>query len=134
MAEAYGWPADISGDEILHCIVALNRERAAEEARRLVRWLRPDYQNPAGRPVAAKGEQTAMDIGPKDKAEKTPWPKTLPEQIAGVRAPLSDLGTATPEQIARQFQRGRTASVQPLLERLTAIGYACLTEDGRFAH
>ena len=27
-------------------LVALNRERAAEEKRGLTRWLRPDYQNP----------------------------------------------------------------------------------------
>lgn len=32
--------------EILSRLVALNRERAAEEARGLVRWLRPEYQAP----------------------------------------------------------------------------------------
>ncbi|THD82411.1 class I SAM-dependent DNA methyltransferase [Aliigemmobacter aestuarii] len=133
VAEAYGWPADLSDDEILHRLVDLNRERAAEEARGLVRWLRPEYQNPAGRAVAAKGEQTAMDIGPKDKAEKAPWPKTLPEQIAAVRAALSDLGEATPEQVARQFQRARAGSVQPLLESLTALGQARVMKEGRFA-
>lgn len=132
VAEAYGWPADLTDDEILHRLVDLNRERATEEARGLVRWLRPDYQNPAGRTVA-KGEQTAMDIGPAETATKAPWPKTLPEQIAAVRGALSDLGTATPEQVARQFQRARAGSVQPLLESLTALGQARLVEGGRFA-
>ncbi|MDX5391134.1 MAG: class I SAM-dependent DNA methyltransferase, partial [Rhodobacterales bacterium] len=66
VAEAYGWPADLSDDDILHRLVALNRERAAEEARGLIRWLRPDYQNPEGRTAIAKGEQGALDIGPKD--------------------------------------------------------------------
>ncbi len=132
VAEAYGWPADLTDDEILHRLVDLNRERAAEEARGLVRWLRPDYQNPAGRTVA-KGEQTAMDIGPAETTAKAPWPKTLPEQIAAVRGALSDLGTATPEQVARQFQRARAGSVQPLLESLTALGQARLVEGGRFA-
>lgn len=132
VAEAYGWPADLTDDEILHRLVDLNRERAAEEARGLVRWLRPDYQNPAGRTVT-KGEQTAMDIGPTEATTKAPWPKTLPEQIAAVRNTLSDLGTATPEQVARQFLRARAGSVQPLLESLTALGHARIMEDGRFA-
>ena len=132
VAEAYGWPADLTDDEILHRLVDLNRARAAEEARGLVRWLRPGYQNPAGRTVT-KGEQTAMDIGPAETATNAPWPKTLPEQIAAVRNALSDLGTATPEQVARQFLRARAGSVQPLLESLTALGQARFTEDGRFA-
>lgn len=133
VAEAYGWPATLSDDDILHRLVDLNRARAAEEARGKIRWLRPEYQNPQGHAATDKGEQTAMDIGPKDTTTKTPWPKALPEQIAAVRAALSDLGTATPEQVARQFQRGRSASVQPLLESLAALGQARLTEDGRFA-
>ena len=33
-------------EELLTRLVALNRERAVEEARGLVRWLRPDYQIP----------------------------------------------------------------------------------------
>ena len=133
VAEAYGWPESLSDDEILHRLVALNRDRAAEEARGHIRWLRPDYQNPAGKAVQAKGEQTAMDIGPTEATTKAPWPKSLPEQIAAVRNALHDLGTATPEQVARQFQRARATSVQPLLESLTAIGQARLVEGGRFA-
>ena len=133
VADAYGWPATLTDDEILHRLVDLNRERAAEEARGLIRWLRPDYQNPAGKAALAKGEQTAMDIGPAESTAKTPWPKTLPEQIAAVRATLSDLGTATPEQVARQFHRARAGSVQPLLESLAALGHARLVEGGSFA-
>ena len=41
-----------------------------EEARGLVRWLRPDYQNPAGRAVAAKADQGALDIGPTESTIK----------------------------------------------------------------
>lgn len=133
VADAYGWPATLTDDDILHRLVDLNRERALEEARGLVRWLRPEYQNPAGRAAVAKGDQGAMDLGPKDTTTKAPWPKSLPEQIAAVQAALYDLGEATPEQIARQFQRGRAGTVQPLLESLTALGHARLTEAGRFA-
>ncbi|MFN3970910.1 MAG: class I SAM-dependent DNA methyltransferase [Gemmobacter sp.] len=133
VADAYGWPATLTDDDILHRLVDLNRTRAAEEARGLIRWLRPDYQNPAGKAAAAKGEQAALDIGPAEPTAKTPWPKTLPEQIAAVRATLTDLGTATPEQVARQFHRARAGSVQPLLESLAALGHARLVDGGSFA-
>lgn len=133
VAEAYGWPADLSDDEILHRLVDLNKHRAAEEARGHVRWLRPEYQNPAGQQATAKDQQGALDIGPKDTATKAPWPKSLPEQIAAVQAALADLGEATPEQVARQFQRARSGTVQPLLESLSALGHARQTEGGRFA-
>ncbi|WP_395005166.1 class I SAM-dependent DNA methyltransferase [Cypionkella sp.] len=133
VAEAYGWPVSLTDDQILHNLVALNRERAAEEANGLIRWLRPDYQNPAGQQAAAKGEQSSMDIGPVVSTDKTPWPKNLPEQIAAVHFALHEMGEATPDQIARKFQRARSASVQPLLESLTALGQARQVEGGRFA-
>ena len=133
MAEAYGWPAPLSDDEILHRLVDLNRERAAEEARGHIRWLRPEYQNPTGHTAAAKDQQAALDVGPQETTTKTPWPKSLPEQIAAVRAALDDLGEASPEQVARQFHRARTSAVQPLLQSLAALGQARTVAGGRFA-
>lgn len=44
VAAAYGWPAELSAQEIVARLVALNAERAAEEAAGTIRWLRPDYQ------------------------------------------------------------------------------------------
>ena len=41
---AYGWPIDLTDEQILERLVALNAERAEEEKRGLVRWLRPEYQ------------------------------------------------------------------------------------------
>ena len=59
VAKAYGWPANLSADEILSRLVALNAERAAEEARGLVRWLRPEYQRTrAGAGAGAEGNTT----------------------------------------------------------------------------
>jgi len=73
---------------------ATSRARAAEEAAGLVRRLRPNYQNPAGR-VAAKDQQAELDLSAAfDAADMAPWPKALPEQIAAVRAVLSDMGAA----------------------------------------
>jgi len=47
VAAAYGWNWPLAPAEIVARLVALNAERAAEEAAGLIRWLRPDYQ--AGR-------------------------------------------------------------------------------------
>ena len=46
--EAYGWSDDLSGEEILERLVALNHERAEEEKHGLIRWFRPDFQNLGG--------------------------------------------------------------------------------------
>lgn len=132
VAEAYGWPMDLSDEDILFRLVALNKERAEEEARGHIRWLRPDYQNPEGR-VAAKGKTKDMDLGVTAKIEKAPWPKTLPDQIAAVRETLTEMGEATPDQIARRFMRARTTSVKPLLESLAALGQAELVDESKYA-
>ena len=131
-AEAYGWPATLSDDEILQNLVTLNRTRAAEEARGQIRWLRPAYQNPAGHAATAT-EQAEMDVGVALPTAKTPWPKTLPQQFAAVRAALDELGEATPEQIARHFARARATTVLPLMESLAALGHAQVTERGSYA-
>ncbi|MCY0148672.1 class I SAM-dependent DNA methyltransferase [Hoeflea sp. G2-23] len=153
--QAYGW-GDIAGkligrqgatkphqlkasdqknaeDELMYRLVSLNKERTAEEAAGHIRWLRPDYQNPEGKHAEAKGNQNELDVGAAVKVEKEAWPKALPEQIAAVREVLEEMGEATPQQIARRFQRARTASVEPLLASLAALGQAQLIEDGRYA-
>ena len=132
VAEAYGWPVSLSDEDILFRLVALNKQRAEEEARGHIRWLRPDYQNPSGA-LASKGKTTEMDLGPTAKIEKAPWPQTLPDQIAAVRNALAEMGEATPEQIARRFLRARTTSVQPLLDSLAALGQAEKVEEGKYA-
>lgn len=131
VAEAHGWPADLSEDDILHRLVALNFERAEEEAQGIIRWLRPDYQNPKGT-QATTGKQTELDVGTTEKVEKAPWPKILPEQISAVQSALRDMGEATPDQIARRFARARASSVLPLLESLAALGQAEGTQGGSY--
>jgi hypothetical protein len=54
VAEAYGWPVDLAEEEVLANLVALNKERAKEEKRGLVRWLRP-VPDPALRFGKGKG-------------------------------------------------------------------------------
>src|SRR5258708_35649508 len=67
VTEAYGWPADLADDEILARLVALNKERADEEKRGLVRWLRPDYQSP--RSAKAIDKHAASEEGAQVAAE-----------------------------------------------------------------
>lgn len=51
VADAYGWgkewqTGELGPSEIVARLVALNHERAAEEEKGIIRWLRPDYQEP----------------------------------------------------------------------------------------
>jgi len=134
LAEAYGWPADLADEEILVRLVALNKERAAEEARGIVRWLRPDFQAPgAAAPVADRldlGEAAPAPAG----AIILPWPKTLPEQVSAVAQVLAGAGAPlSSRDIARAFAAKRAATVTPVLDALAAIGQARRLEDGRYA-
>ncbi|MEM6649551.1 MAG: DNA methyltransferase [Pseudomonadota bacterium] len=132
VAEAYDWPADLSDEDILFRLVALNKERSEEEAQGHIRWLRPEYQNPTGAQTA-KGKTKDMDLGITTKIEQAPWPKALPDRIAAVRGALEEMGEASPEQIARRFKRAQTKAVLPLLQSLAALGQAEESSDGQFS-
>ncbi len=121
-------------EEMLTRLVALNRQRAAEEVRGRVRWLRPAFQDPTG----ATRQQTEADIGvgtvAPAAAAKQPWPKTLPAQFQAVRDRLAEQPTpADAEQIARQFKRAPTKKVAELLETLAVLGQVQQPQPGRFA-
>jgi hypothetical protein len=62
---AYGWPCTLTEAEILARVVALNAERAREEAGGLVRWLRPEYQA-AGPRSAISDSPSAIPRGKAD--------------------------------------------------------------------
>ena len=114
--------------EILKRLVALNAERAKEEASGLVRWLRPDYQNPGG----AQSQQTALavEVEPKAKpgkqrAGKLAWPKTLSERVKAVSMVLATVKEpVTAPDMAKRFARARSADVGEILETLCAMGKA----------
>jgi hypothetical protein len=119
--------------ELLERLVALNAERAAEERRGLVRWLRPDLQAPEGAAAPAQeemelGEDAAAAIAP---ALRQPWPKTLTEQVKAV----TDVLAASPEPLsqadlaARFTARGRWRTrLGNILEMLVTLGRA--RQDG----
>jgi hypothetical protein len=129
-------------EAILERLVALNAERAAEEARGLVRWLRPDFQHPSAQLAPSQGElpdagddQPAALAGKAIAAKPLPWPK---DAVAQVRA-VADALSASPlplsiDDIAARFTaRGSWKKRLPqLLDMLTALGRAQET-DGRYA-
>jgi hypothetical protein len=134
--DAYGWPHDLGDDDILLRLVELNRERGAEEKGGRIRWLRPEYQNPDG-PHPAAATQTVLPIGasilepPDVKADKRPWPKTLPEQAQSVRAALAENPAGlTADQLARLFLRANTKLVAELLQTLVSLGQARALSSG----
>jgi hypothetical protein len=125
--------------------VTLNAERGAEEARGLVRWLRPEFQNRGGQPLP---QQTEMDADaesteePGEPASATaarlkpkPWPKDPIDQVRAVVDVLaSGRGTLSVDDITARFtSRGPwKRRVRPLLDMLVAVGRAS-ERDGRFS-
>jgi SAM-dependent methyltransferase len=132
--DAYGWPDTLSDEEILERLVVLNQERAAEERRGLVRWVRPEFQNPEG------AGQTALDTQVEQPpaagvaaSERMPWPKALPEQARAVRHALALQGrVVSAEELARSFKGARVDRVGALLETLASLGQAREVEAGRY--
>ncbi|MDJ0766634.1 MAG: class I SAM-dependent DNA methyltransferase [Myxococcota bacterium] len=134
--DAYGWPHDLTDEEILERLVALNHERAEEEKQGVIHWLRPEYQRgvvklPMGVTEVetqpefeeTKAKEKRPSVAPPIPKKKKPWPKTLPERIAEIRDLIQGTDAAwTAETVARAFKHARTTSVEPVLENLAAVG------------
>jgi hypothetical protein len=156
--DAYGWndlacPSTGSGrtgegvmqserdfdDVLLERLVALNAERAAEEAAGTVRWLRPEFQNPnAGQPTTTSGRTEDLGLettapAPAATDGKQPWPSTLPEQIAALAQLLDTSNTplSLDDVAARFATKGAWRKRLPqLLDTLAAVGRARQTGEG----
>ncbi len=140
-------------EAVLERLVALNAERAAEEARGLVRWLRPEFQNPQHAPQHAPQhvpehapEQTLIDTSAPDDApddtpsavapagKPQPWPKDAVAQVRAVAEVLSASPVPlTLDAIAERFTaRGPWKKRLPhVLDMLEAMSRA-RSEDGRY--
>jgi len=93
--EAYGWPVTLTDEEILERLVALNAERAAEEQRGLIRWIRPEFQNPA----AGQATQTQLAMPEADEEDSEDESDEEAEdgdmrQSLRTRVPRQSLGTS----------------------------------------
>lgn len=112
-------------EELLMRLVELNKQRAEEESRGIVRWLRPEYQAP-------DAVQTEVDIAPKAAAAKTEavtnkgkasFPKAIPDQLRVLREALAERSYTT-ESLAELFKRKPMKSVEEGLQSLVAVGVA----------
>ena len=139
-ADAYGWPHDLSDEQILERLVALNAERAKEEAAGHVRWLRPDYQIPRFAKGAAAQKTGELDLGTTvvaiDKGLPA-FPKDKGEQVMSIRAVLQAAAQPMdPAAVARAFKGKPKAIEQRVVQALnTLVRYAEITAlpEGRFA-
>ncbi|MBK7326333.1 MAG: class I SAM-dependent DNA methyltransferase, partial [Propionivibrio sp.] len=151
--DAYGWsdlttlladPAqkEAASETLLVRLVALNAERAAEEARGEIRWLRPEYQHPqhpAGEPLqsaiaiddAVQGKQGAASgvatpvVANLGATPRQPWPAALPEQVAAVARVLaaSPIPLSEADLAARFAGKGAWKKRLPqIVDTLEALG------------
>jgi hypothetical protein len=134
VAKAYGWPVDLPDEEILSHLVAFNKERAEEENRGLIRWLRPDYQAGRAKLRAGKEEQIEADLEP-PKAAAPELPKNDAALVATLRQTLRVIGKpAEAKEIAQHFRDGVRASrrVERGLRLLAAAGVVRRSKGGWF--
>lgn len=147
---AYGLPANADTDAVLHRLVQLNAERAREEAQGHVRWLRPDFQNPAAQAQLLKTElpaQATQGLEAKNthnpqhaatadgdgatvaaattKTAQQAWPATLPEQVRAVAEVLAASPVPLSLAALAAHFKGRgpwKKSLPTLLQTLEALG------------
>ncbi len=122
----------LPSDALLTRLVALNHARAAEEKRGLIRYLHPDYQNPAksgdGHRPPLQGDLEGTETPKAAKKEKPAatlfWPATLSAQVTAIQKLIPTTGQDA-ETLAAQFGKKnakRTQQVTEILETLKALG------------
>lgn len=118
------------------CNQALNHERAEEEKRGIVRWLRPKFQNPQGRKDAVQGEipgtgqKKTKKAAKPERAEKRVWPKELPQQVAAVRDLLAEAGALDLAGARAAFKGAKDEALASSLDSLAALGLAVASGAG----
>ena len=126
-------PHDLANEQILERLVALNAERAAEEAAGHVRWLRPDYQIPRFAKGAAAAKSGELDLGTNvvaiDKSLPV-FPKDKGEQVMAIKAVLQASGRSMDAAaVARSFKGGGKKIEQRVSQALsTLVRYAEITQ------
>lgn len=139
-ADAYGWPHDLTDEQILEKLVALNADRAAEEAAGHVRWLRPDYQIPRFAKGAVSAKTGELDLGAQvvsiDKGLPA-FPKDKGEQVMAIRAVLQAANRPMDAAaVSRAFKGGGKKIEQRVVQALrTLVRYAEIIPlpDGTYA-
>lgn len=139
--DAYGWPKNLPDDAILERLVALNAERAREEAAGAVRWLRPEFQAPrfgVRLPKPASVEKPSREpAAPIEITARPAFPRDPYEHPLAVEAALAAAGRPLgAEDLARVFggrTKGRRENVDQALATLALYGRVAALPDGRYA-
>jgi len=131
VAEAYSWPVDLSEEETLARLAALNRQRSEAEAQGEVLWLRPEFQAS----VARKAKAAQLDLSaPEAARQRSTWPAELMEQVLSVRRVLAaETRPLDVADVAKRYQRAPRARIESTLATLAALGHIRPLGDGRFA-
>ena len=136
VARAYGWPTDLSEEAILERLVALNQERAREERRGKVRWLRPDYQIPRFGTPKEKEEQIEAELVVREAAAKKPaLPSGEVERTAAIFAMLRSVSDPIDAAaLAQRFSQGKKVApqVRTTLAALARLGYVASPDGERY--
>lgn len=135
VAEAYGWPESMTTANALTKLVALHDERAGEEGRGHVRWLRPSYQQ-SHFAVAELAVAPEMELGLQahvatKSAMKLVWPAAVLNQIALLRSVLV-VEPLTAKQLTKRVKGAREDLVAQQLEILTIMGELRRDDAGRY--
>ena len=149
--QAYGLEPGQSTDALLTHLVALNARRAAEEKTGRIRWLRPEFQNPALASLLPNQElvthvrqavqadlalysPTEGVVAATGGIQAAPaWPGALPDQVRAVAQVLASANTALPQSAIEARFKGRGAwkkSLPRILDTLEALGRARREGDG----
>jgi hypothetical protein len=140
VAEAYGWPPDLPDRsdgplDVLARLVALNHERAREEAAGTIRYLRPAYQAPGTQQLGLTLPGTARTPAGTVAAAVAPrpWPAELARQMQAIREVVAEAGVPlSVADVAARFAKTRPGTVEPLLDTLAALALLRQTDEGRF--
>jgi hypothetical protein len=127
--QTYGWATDLTTEQVLEHVVALNIQRQAEENSGLIRWLRPEFQAPNAAPIQAALGGLLPGEAPAVVRRKQLWPATLTDQVRAIKDSLRATPFQTPQQIASGFKPASRTRVAEILETLTALGQTRKVED-----
>jgi len=136
VAKAYGWPDNISEEEIVSRLVALNTERAREERSGTVRWLRPTYQlarSGVEALTAREKPEAQMEAALHAPAARKPvFPRDALAQTAAVLHHLRSGGAMTAAMIAALYTQGQRAAprIEATLAALARLGHVAVEDAG----
>ncbi|HEX7711743.1 MAG TPA: DNA methyltransferase [Sphingomonadaceae bacterium] len=116
-------------EELLVRLVALNKERIAEEKQGEVHWLRPDFQKPRLAAKVKGGTQIEAELGEVAIVDEVKWPADGLDQIRSVRDLLARAAAPIAVPLLAAAFSGRNTPkrrqrVEQVLETLVSTGAA----------